>query len=58
MAVLMTLERPGRAPPPRTTARNEILGIAGERRRSGRGLITHVCGVTDDGIVIVDVGTR
>ncbi len=53
MAVLMTLEVPGG-----TTAQydraNEILGIAGEHD-APPGLITHVCGVTDDGIVVVDV---
>jgi hypothetical protein len=53
MAVLMTLVVPGG-----TTAQydrtNEILGIAGERD-APPGLVTHVCGVTDDGIVVVDV---
>src|SRR5262249_40956195 len=53
MAVLMTIEVPGG-----TTAKydrtNEILGIAGERDAPS-GLITHVCGITDDGILIVDV---
>ena len=53
MAVLMTLEVPGG-----TTAKydrtNEILGIAGEHD-APPGLITHVCGITDDGILVVDV---
>jgi hypothetical protein len=53
MAVLMTLEVPGG-----TTAKydrtNEILGIAGEHD-APPGLVTHVCGVTDDGIIVVDV---
>jgi hypothetical protein len=53
MAVLMTLEVPGG-----TTAKydrtNEILGIAGEHD-TPPGLITHVCGITDDGILVVDV---
>ena len=53
MAVLMTLEVPGG-----TTAKydraNEILGIAGEHD-APPGLVTHVCGVTDDGILVVDV---
>jgi len=53
MAVLMTLEVPGG-----TTAQydraNEILGIAGDHD-APPGLITHTCGVTDDGIIAVDV---
>jgi len=53
MALLMTLEVPGG-----TTANydrtNEILGIAGEHD-TPPGLITHVCGITDDGILLVDV---
>jgi|SoiMethySBSTD1v2_1073268.scaffolds.fasta_scaffold1087316_2 hypothetical protein len=53
MAVLMTLEVPGG-----TTAKydrtNEIMGIADERD-SPPGLISHVCGVTGDGILVVDV---
>ena len=53
MAVLMTLEVPGG-----TTAKydrtNEILGIAGEHD-APPGLVTHVCGITDDGILVVDV---
>lgn len=53
MAVLMTIEVPGG-----TTAKydraNEILGIAGEHD-APPGLVAHVCGVTDDGIVVVDV---
>ena len=53
MSVLMTLEVPGG-----TTAKydrtNEILGIAGEHD-APPGLITHVCGITDDGILMVDV---
>jgi hypothetical protein len=53
MSVLMTLEIPGG-----TTAMydraNTILGIAAEGD-APTGLITHVCAVTDDGIVIVDV---
>jgi hypothetical protein len=53
MAVLMTLEVRGG-----TTAQydrtNEILGIA-EEHDAPPGLVAHVCAVTDDGIVIVDV---
>ena len=53
MSVLMTLEIPGG-----TTAMydraNAILGITGDGDAPA-GLITHVCAVTDDGIVIVDV---
>ena len=53
MAVLMTLEVPGG-----TTAKydrtNEILGIVGERD-APPGLVTHVCGITDDGILVADV---
>jgi len=53
MAVVMTLEVAGG-----TTAQydrtNEILGIAGEEG-APPGLISHVCAVTDDGIVVVDV---
>jgi hypothetical protein len=53
MAVLMTLEVPGG-----TTAKydrtNEILGIHDEHDVPA-GLISHVCGETDDGIVVVDV---
>ena len=53
MAVLMTIEVPGG-----TTAKydraNEILGIAGERD-APPGLITHTCGITDDGILVADV---
>jgi hypothetical protein len=53
MAVLMTLDVPGG-----TTAQydrtNEILGIAGEHD-APPGLITHVCGITDDGILVADV---
>jgi hypothetical protein len=53
MAVLMTLEVPGG-----TTAQydrtKELTGIAGEQDVPP-GLITQMCGVTDDGIVIVDV---
>ena len=53
MAVLMTLDVPGG-----TTAQydrtNEIMGVAGADDAPA-GLIVHVCAVTDDGIVIVDV---
>src|SRR5690349_18508410 len=53
MAVLMTLEVPGG-----TTAKydrtNEILGIAGEHD-APPGLITHVCGITDGHIRVVDL---
>ena len=53
MAVLMTLEVPGG-----TTAMydrtNEILGIAGAQD-APPGLVSHVCGETDDGILVVDV---
>src|SRR5256885_6114008 len=53
MAVLMTLEVPGG-----TTAQydraNEIMGIAGPDD-APPGLIAHICAVTDDGIVVVDV---
>jgi hypothetical protein len=53
MAVLMTLEVFGG-----TTAKydraNEILGIA-DVHDAPPGLISHVCGVTDDGILVADV---
>jgi hypothetical protein len=53
MAVLMTLEVPGG-----TTAEydrtNEMLGIA-DANDAPPGLVSHVCGTTDDGIVVVDV---
>ena len=53
MAVLMTLEVPGRHDR-QYDRTNEILGIAGEHD-APPGLITHVCGITDDGILVVDV---
>jgi len=53
MAVLMTLEVSGG-----TTAQydrtSELVGIAGEEDAPA-GLINHTCGITDEGIVIVDV---
>jgi hypothetical protein len=53
MAVLMKLEVPGG-----TTAQydrtNEILGIGGEQDAPS-GLLSHTCGETGDGIVVLDV---
>jgi hypothetical protein len=52
MAVLMTLEVPGGTTDKYDRA-NEILGVAEEQTPPG--LVVHVCAVTDDGILIVDV---
>ena len=53
MAVLMTLESTGG-----TTAQydrtNEILGVSGESSAPA-GLISHTCGTTADGLIVVDV---
>ena len=53
MAVLMMLELPG-ATPEQYDRANEILGIAGDEDAPD-GLISHAAGLTDDGMVIVDV---
>lgn len=52
MAVLMTLEVPGGTTSQYDRA-SELAGIAEEDAPAG--LISHVCGITDDGIVIVDI---
>jgi heme-degrading monooxygenase HmoA len=53
MAVLMILEVPGG-----TTAQydrtNEILGVHADDS-APEGLVSHVCGITDGGIVVIDV---
>jgi len=53
MAVLMMLELPG-ATPEQYDRANEILGIAGDEDAPD-GLISHAAGLTDEGMVIVDV---
>jgi hypothetical protein len=53
MAVLMTLEVPGGTVEQYDRA-NEILGIAAESD-APPGLVSHVCGRTDDGVIMVDV---
>jgi len=53
MAVLMMLELPG-ATPEQYDRANEILGIAGDDD-APEGLISHAAGLTDEGMVIVDV---
>jgi heme-degrading monooxygenase HmoA len=53
MAVLMMLELPG-ATPDQYDRANEILGIAGDAD-APEGLISHAAGLTDEGMVIVDV---
>ena len=53
MAVLMLLGLPG-ATPDQYDRANEILGIAGDDD-APEGLISHAAGLTDEGMVIVDV---
>ena len=53
MAVLMTIEVPGGTTSMYDRA-NQIMGITGPDDAPA-GLISHVCGTTDDGILVVDV---
>ena len=53
MAILMTMDVPG-GTTEQYDRTNQILGIAGDGDAPD-GLISHVCGVTDDGILIADV---
>ena len=53
MAVLMTMDIPG-GTIEQYDRTNGILGIHGDDS-APEGLLSHVCGVTDDGILIVDV---
>jgi hypothetical protein len=53
MAVIVMFEAPG-STPEQYDHTNEILGIHGEED-APEGLIQHVCGFTDEGILVVDV---
>jgi len=53
MAVLMMLELPG-ATPEQYDRANEILGISGDEDAPD-GLISHAAGLTDEGMVLIDV---
>ena len=53
MAILMTMDMPGGITE-QYDRTNEILGIHGDAN-APEGLISHVCGVTDDGVLIIDV---
>jgi hypothetical protein len=53
MAILMMMDIPG-ATTEQYDRTNEILGMQGDGD-APEGLISHTCGVTDDGILVVDV---
>ena len=53
MAIVMTMEAPG-ATPDQYDALNEALGIVDDETAPD-GLIMHVAGISEDGLVIVDV---